>query len=214
MTARFKKMRVHLRWLAPILVILVMTALTACGSTAASTPAPEPERARSYEKPPAPEAPAAQPMPSPAGGSGGVPQSEYAALEVPAEVEKQVEKSVVAESAPSTSSADEAPPVSVLDGGNQGPQGAAHLGPTQIFVPIPQARQTPRDTARTGAQPMVSAAQDPVSTFSLDADRASYHRALRLAPAGRLYRPGQRPCRGMDKRPGLRLQNTRTTPSF
>ena len=31
---------------------------------------------------------------------------------------------------------------------------------------------------------MVSAAQDPVSTFSLDADRASYHRALTLARQG------------------------------
>lgn len=46
-----------------------------------------------------------------------------------------------------------------------------------------------QDQDRPGPQPMVNASLDPVSTFSLDADRASYHRALTLARQGTPIHP-------------------------
>ena len=51
-------------------------------------------------------------------------------------------------------------------------------------APRPALRTTPRDTATAGPQPMVSTALDPISTFSLDTDRASYQRSLELARRG------------------------------
>ena len=59
--------------------------------------------------------------------------------------------------------------------------------PTSPEAP-PPPRQRPRtgqdDTAKPGPQPMVSTQEDPVSTFSLDTDRASYTRALQRAQQG------------------------------
>ena len=45
-------------------------------------------------------------------------------------------------------------------------------------------RTIPRDTATTGPQPLVSSSLDPVSTFSLDTDRASFQRALQETQDG------------------------------
>ncbi len=55
----------------------------------------------------------------------------------------------------------------------------------------PALRILPKDTANIGAQPMVSTAHDPISTFSLDTDRASYQRALELAQAGHDIDPAE-----------------------
>ena len=59
--------------------------------------------------------------------------------------------------------------------------------PTSPEAP-PPPRQRPRtgqdDTAKPGPQPMVSTQEDPVSTYSLDTDRASYTRALQRAQQG------------------------------
>ena len=71
-----------------------------------------------------------------------------------------------------------------------GPVGAAGPRPTTAASgPTPAAdamQQTPPDTTFRDyqRQPFVSAAEDNVSTFSLDADRTSYHLALGWARAG------------------------------
>ena len=54
------------------------------------------------------------------------------------------------------------------------PNTAARRGPRNI----------PRDTATTGPQPLVSSSLDPISTFSLDTDRASFQRALQETQDG------------------------------
>ena len=112
--------------------------------------------------------------------------------EVPVEAmaAKEAAVEVIAEapqSAPSVSSQNAAPAAQA------GPAGAASQGvqPSQgnqddaaRTAPRPEPTSAPLDTAAPGAQPMVRAALDPVSTFSLDTDRASYQRALQLAIAG------------------------------
>lgn len=51
-------------------------------------------------------------------------------------------------------------------------------------APRTAPRNIPRDTATTGPQPLVSSSLDPVSTFSLDTDRASFQRALQETQDG------------------------------
>ena len=134
--------------------------------------------------------------------------------EVPVQVgvEKEVEKIVEAQPAASSGSSQRAAPAvaaapAAPSGSSQraapavaaapaAPAGAAsqssqpsqanqnNQADTARTAPRPEPTSVPWDTAAPGAQPMVRAAQDPVSTFSLDTDRASYQRALELANAG------------------------------
>ena len=138
--------------------------------------------------------------------SEGQPQPEAVPTAMPAAAQREslpppeaASKSAPASSQPAD--AMNAPPV--LQGAGplkeesyagSGPaQGAApHLGPTGTtgtLVPPDNRRDYEPDQDRPGAQPMVSTARDPVSTFSLDADRASYHRALTLATEGNRINP-------------------------
>ena len=103
-----------------------------------------------------------------------------------------VEREVVSEAQLDAAPAEQSQPASVP----AQPQSIAPAAPapqqsvqkeqsgTASTAPRPAPRTVPRDTATSGPQPMVSAAQDPVSTFSLDTDRASYQRSLQLAQSG------------------------------
>ncbi len=55
---------------------------------------------------------------------------------------------------------------------------------TANTAPRTAPRNIPRDTATSGPQPLVSASVDPISTFSLDTDRASFQRALQETQDG------------------------------
>lgn len=121
------------------------------------------EQAAEYDSAPAP---AAQSQPS------------ASAESMPAQSQPSTSRSQPQISVPAAESqpAPEAAPASQSAQSNQG--GAASTSPR------PAPRTVPRDTASVGPQPMVSATQDPVSTFSLDTDRASYQRSLELAQSG------------------------------
>ena len=95
----------------------------------------------------------------------------------PASVPSQSQSSAPA--AQSQPASQESAPASAASQGVQSEQ-----GDTASTAPRQAPRTIPRDTATTGPQPMVSSAQDPVSTFSLDTDRASYQRSLELAQSG------------------------------
>ena len=197
--------------LAAIILILGVITMTACGQAAEEPePEPEPATAQmTPEAPPqtAPQAeqPATDTMAMDSSGSNGhaptaasQSQSETTA-EVTVEAEATVNTETIAESPTAQPAAEKSADMMVgPEGtassrsndessqnptGSPGPQSAPHIQATQLPPPTTATdnRQVPRDTARPGAQPMVNASQDPVSTFSLDADRASYHRALSLA---------------------------------
>ena len=94
----------------------------------------------------------------------------------PASVPSQSQSSApAAQSQPAAESAPQAPASQGVQSDQSDSSGTA---------PRQAPRTVPRDTASVGPQPMVSAAQDPVSTFSLDTDRASYQRSLELAQSG------------------------------
>ena len=63
-------------------------------------------------------------------------------------------------------------------GAQSGQSGTANTAPRTA------PRNIPRDTATAGPQPLVSASVDPISTFSLDTDRASFQRALQETQDG------------------------------
>ncbi len=70
------------------------------------------------------------------------------------------------------------PSSSASQGAQSGQSGAANTAARR------GPRNIPRDTATTGPQPLVSSSLDPVSTFSLDTDRASFQRALQETQDG------------------------------
>ena len=86
--------------------------------------------------------------------------------------------SAPSQSRSSSTAAQSQPAAPASQGSQSGQTGTAGTAPR------PAPRTIPRDTASAGPQPLVSAAQDPVSTFSLDTDRASYQRSLELAQSG------------------------------
>ena len=139
-----------------IILILSMTTLLACGQAETAPTAP-PQSEPSVAGPQGPDtatgagapAPAAQPAVQP-----DTPVEISKELEVFREVGKSVAVPQEAMSASPVNSPQSAPE------GGQGQQGAHHLGPTAQLWPTaaPEPRQIPRDTARPGAQPMVSTA--------------------------------------------------------
>ena len=136
----------------------------ACGASA-------PESAQVIEREVAVEAPA------PAQPAAQSQQAAPAQQSQPASVPSQSQSSApVAQSQPASPAS---APASAASQSVQSEQ-----GDTASTAPRQAPRTVPRDTATTGPQPMVSAAQDPVSTFSLDTDRASYQRSLELAQSG------------------------------
>ena len=167
-----------------ILSLLTMLPILACGSNAAepeenSAPpslissqeslpevAAEPHY-RSEEYPTAtfaPAAPAAAPVQSAQGDS------------FPSSYAESMPSGGGSSSAPSSApAAPQSSPQSVLSGTTGMDSGGA---------PRSAPRNIPRDTASAGPQPLVSASVDPISTFSLDTDRASFQRALEATQNG------------------------------
>ena len=125
----------------------------------------------------APQAPAAEPQTNSAPAAAPAPASQ----EQPAAPAAQSQPTSAPSQSRSSSTAAQSQPAAA-----PASQSAQQSGQTDTAgtAPRPAPRTIPRDTATTGPQPMVSAAQDPVSTFSLDTDRASYQRSLELAQTG------------------------------
>ncbi len=133
----------------------------------------------------APEAPAAEPQTNSAPAAAPAPASQEqpaapAAQSQPASSASQAQRAAPAEQAQPEAAA-QAP---ASQANQTAPASQSGQTDTASTAPRPAPRTIPRDTATTGPQPMVSAAQDPVSTFSLDTDRASYQRSLELAQSG------------------------------
>ncbi len=121
-----------------------------------------------------PAAPAMlQPTPAPA-----AMESAQAAEQMsePASVPPQPQS--IAPAAQPQSSSSSAPSSSASQGAQTNQSGPANTAPRTA------PRNIPRDTATTGPQPLVSANLDPISTFSLDTDRASFQRALQETQDG------------------------------
>ena len=162
----FKKIR--LRY-APALAAIIAVVAMACSNAPAPVPALPQE--------PAPAAPAVAPQ-APAQSAPAMPAPPAAAQAAPAPT--------AAAAAPAPGAAMTAP----QNPGSMGPPGPptaqpapSHTGPSA--APPPSAAQPPLTTfegqERSGT---VNAAEDSVSTFSLDTDRTSYALALNWARAG------------------------------
>ena len=173
----FKKIR--LRY-APALAAIIAVAAMACSSAPAPVPALPQE--------PAPAAPAAAPQ-APAQSAPAAP-----ALPPPSAAQAAPTAAAAApegwSSAAMPAPAPAAPAAAPQNPGSMGPPGPAtaqpapsHTGPSA--APPPSAAQPPLTTfegqERSGS---VNAAEDSVSTFSLDTDRTSYALALNWARAG------------------------------
>lgn len=139
------------------------------GSTAsresAPPPPPPPQLMPAEQRPPAaaaePAAPAAQSQPA-------------APVIVP---QPQSERRVI-ESQPLQDAPAAAPSA------QSGQPSQSSQGDTSGAAPRTVPRRVPRDTATSGPQPLVSSSLDPISTFSLDTDRASFQRALQETQDG------------------------------
>ena len=172
----FKKIR--LRY-APALAAIFAVAAMACSSAPAPMPAAPQE--------PAPAAPAVAPQ-APAPAPALPPPA--AAQAAPAPTAAAAAPEGWSSSAMMPAPAPAAPPAAPQNPGSMGPPGPAtaqpapsHTGPSA--APPPSAAQPPLTTfegqERSGT---VNAAEDSVSTFSLDTDRTSYALALNWARAG------------------------------
>ena len=126
-----------------------------------------------------PERPVAERAPEPASvpQSRAVPQPAAPAIQ-PAAPAPMMESAPAQQSqpasAPAQSQSSSPASQSAQSGQPDSPNTAARRGPRNI----------PRDTATTGPQPLVSSSVDPISTFSLDTDRASFQRALQETQDG------------------------------
>ena len=172
----FKKIR--LRY-APALAAIIAVVAMACSSAPAPVPALPQE--------PAPAAPAAAPQ-VPAQSAPAVPAPPQSSAPAPTAAAAAPEGWSSAAMMPAPAPA--APPAAPQNPGSMGPPGPAtaqpapsHTGPSA--APPPSAAQPPLTTfegqERSGT---VDAAEDSVSTFSLDTDRTSYALALNWARAG------------------------------
>ena len=172
------------------LLALLTSAMLACGSIA-----PEPETTPT-PRPQVSSLPAVIPPPivvdSP--DSGPEPpqyRSEPSSAVAPSASEASSQGS---SSRSSRSPAPAAPTVSFSDSvhsSSNAPSSSSSQGSAQqsqsgaaSTAPRPVPRNIPRDTATTGPQPLVSTSLDPISTFSLDTDRASFQRALEATIEG------------------------------
>ena len=174
----FKKIR--LRY-APALAAIIAVAAMACSNSAAPVPALPQE--------PAPAAPAVAPQ-APAQSAPAMPAPPAAAQAAPAPTAAAAAPEGWSSAAMMPAPAPAAPPAAPQNPGSMGPPGPptaqpapSHTGPSA--APPPSAAQPPLTTfevqERSGT---VNAAEDSVSTFSLDTDRTSYALALNWARAG------------------------------
>ncbi len=174
----FKKIR--LRY-APALAAIIAVVAMACSSAPAPVPALPQE--------PAPAAPAAAPQ-APAQSAPAMPAPPAAAQAAPAPTAAAAAPEGWSSAAMMPAPAPAAPPAAPQNPGSMGPPGPptaqpapSHTGPSA--APPPSAAQPPLTTfegqERSGS---VNAAEDSVSTFSLDTDRTSYALALNWARAG------------------------------
>lgn len=142
----------------------------ACGSA-------EPARPQAIEDSGSSPAPRAVAAPQPQAQTESQPapmmDSAPARQSQPASAPAQSQSAApAAQSQPSSSSS------SPSQGSQSGQSGAPGTAPRTA------PRNIPRDTATTGPQPLVSASLDPISTFSLDTDRASFQRVLQETQDG------------------------------
>ena len=128
-----------------------------------------------------PSVPAAEPAAAPRAVRESAPaapamESAPAQLSRPASAPPQPQS--IAPAPQSQSSSSSAPSSSASQGAQTNQSGPANTAPRTA------PRNIPRDTATTGPQPLVSANLDPISTFSLDTDQASFQRALQETQDG------------------------------
>ena len=168
----FKKIRLSC---APALAAIVAVVAMACSPGAppavpAAPQAPAPAAPAVAPQAPAQSAPA---MPAPPQSSAPAPTA------APAAAQAAPPAAMTAPPAPA------APPAGPQNPGSMGPPGPAAAPPAHPGTQPPAAAQPPLTTFqgqdRSG---MTNAAEDSVSTFSLDADRTSYTLALNWARAG------------------------------
>ena len=163
---------------APALAAIFAVVAMACSSAPPAVPA--------APQAPAPAAPAAAPQ-APAQSAPAMPAPPAAAQAAPAPTAAPAAAQAAPPAAMTVPPAPAAPPAGPQNPGSMGPPGAAaappapaHPGtqpPTNVQPPL----TTFQGQDRSG---MTNAAEDSVSTFSLDADRTSYTLALNWARAG------------------------------